>query len=349
MMYQSLRLIGGTEIENLTCDNLDGQDIIYWDDIKQVFPGAQHVKNGSVVVGLLRGPDRSRIVPNCIKLCPGVILDVVLSPTATVQDVPSQIPTDEDSGRFEAPRDLSYLLRAYGAQLELLDFHKNRLDDMTLRALAKSIKYGSNLKEVLFPLYKPNHKSEHLDNKSVASLADIVARSALHTFRIDLNQQDTRVRILDAIQWRHLRKLTVVDSDENQGVGMKALVESMERWPGELDLEYFHYGARSTTEDQQRLLRRSVSLVSVKHLEVSVDKLTCEQALAICNSVDFSRTEYFFLATERWPSSDVQVILDAILGCGTPCLQNVVMRNAIITQELEDQMWAKGIKLARSR
>ncbi|KAF9998830.1 hypothetical protein BGZ80_006988 [Entomortierella chlamydospora] len=349
MICQSLRLLGGTEIETIACDRLDEQDIVYWDDIEQVFPGVQYVKNGNHVVGLLRGPDRPRIVPNCIKFYPDVTLDVVLSPVTLVQDVQSQIPTDKDNGRVEPPRDLSYLLRTYGAQLEILDFQKIRLDDMALRALAKSIKYGSSLKEVLFPLYRPNHKSEHLDNKSVASIADIVARSALHTFRIDLGQEDTRVRILDAIQWRHLRKLIVVDNDENQGIGMRAIVESMARWPGELDLEYFHYGARGTTEDQQRFLRQSVSSVPIKHLEISVDKLTCEQGIEICNSVDFSRMEYFFLAAEGWSSSDAQAFLDVLLETETLRLHTVVMRNAVITQGLEDMMLARGIKLARSR
>ncbi|KAF9387976.1 hypothetical protein BGX21_000424 [Mortierella sp. AD011] len=264
MICQSLRLLGGTEIETIACGRLDEQNIVYWDDIEQVFPGVQYVKNGNLVVDLLRGPDRSRIVPNCIKFYPNVTLDVVLSPVTLVQDVQSQILTDKDIRHVEPPRDLSYLLRTYGAQLEILDFQKTRLDDMALRALAKSIKYGSSLKEVLFPLYRPSHKSEHLDNKSVASIADIVARSALHTFRIDLGQEDTRVRILGAIQWRHLRKLIVVDSDKNQGVGMRAIVESMTRWPGELDLEHFHYGARGTTEDQQRFLRQTVSLIDLR-------------------------------------------------------------------------------------
>ncbi|KAG0212924.1 hypothetical protein BGX31_001373 [Mortierella sp. GBA43] len=75
---QSLRLVGTTDILEISCDQDDGQNVIYWNDILDVFPGAQYVKNGNSVVKRLRhsgsGGNNQRI-----KHHPGVILDVVLS------------------------------------------------------------------------------------------------------------------------------------------------------------------------------------------------------------------------------------------------------------------------------
>ncbi|KAG0274110.1 hypothetical protein BGZ96_004491, partial [Linnemannia gamsii] len=79
---QSFRLIGIKDIEDIPCDNVDGQIIVYWEDIEQVFPRIKHVKNGKVTVTMMRGPDRKRIVPHCIKYHAGVVLDVVLSSAA---------------------------------------------------------------------------------------------------------------------------------------------------------------------------------------------------------------------------------------------------------------------------
>ncbi|KAG0243050.1 hypothetical protein BGX31_011212, partial [Mortierella sp. GBA43] len=82
---QSFRLAGSTDIVKITCDQEDGQNVIYWDDITDIFPGAQYVKNGDVAVKKRRnsGPDRDQA--KRIKHHPGVVLDVVLS-TRLVDD-----------------------------------------------------------------------------------------------------------------------------------------------------------------------------------------------------------------------------------------------------------------------
>ncbi|KAF9350538.1 hypothetical protein BGX34_001158 [Mortierella sp. NVP85] len=74
---QLFRLAGITE--EIPCDHVHSQSIIYWEDIVQVFPGVKHVKNGNLVVKMLRDSNEDRIVPFRIKHYPGVILDVVLS------------------------------------------------------------------------------------------------------------------------------------------------------------------------------------------------------------------------------------------------------------------------------
>jgi hypothetical protein len=57
---QSFRLAGTTDILQIPCDQDDGYNVIYWDNILDVFPGAQYVKNGNTIVNKIRdtGPDR---------------------------------------------------------------------------------------------------------------------------------------------------------------------------------------------------------------------------------------------------------------------------------------------------
>ncbi|KAF8933520.1 hypothetical protein BGZ47_010838 [Haplosporangium gracile] len=78
---QSFRLSGATDVKNIGVDIVNGQNVIYWEDIEQVFPRVGYICNGSSVVKLVRDSNQIRIVPHCIKHYPGVILDVILSTT----------------------------------------------------------------------------------------------------------------------------------------------------------------------------------------------------------------------------------------------------------------------------
>ncbi|KAG0056131.1 hypothetical protein BGZ83_006226 [Gryganskiella cystojenkinii] len=81
--HQSFRISGAmSDTENIDVDTLNGQNVIYWEDIALLFPMVKYVKNGSKLVKMMRDQSGLRIVPHCIKHCPGVILDVVLSAAA---------------------------------------------------------------------------------------------------------------------------------------------------------------------------------------------------------------------------------------------------------------------------
>ncbi|KAG0006683.1 hypothetical protein BGZ65_005161, partial [Modicella reniformis] len=60
--FQLFRLIGTTEIKRVLCSQVEGYDIVYWEDIEYIFPGV-------------------KIQPYCIKHYPGVVLDVAPSIT----------------------------------------------------------------------------------------------------------------------------------------------------------------------------------------------------------------------------------------------------------------------------
>jgi hypothetical protein len=57
---QHFRLAGTAAIEKIDYDHVDGHNVIYWEDIEQVFPGVKHVKCNGVAVNLLRDSDRKR-------------------------------------------------------------------------------------------------------------------------------------------------------------------------------------------------------------------------------------------------------------------------------------------------
>ncbi|KAF9176758.1 hypothetical protein BGZ50_009716 [Haplosporangium sp. Z 11] len=96
---QSFRLIGTTDTVEITVNHVGGQNIVYWEDIEQVFPGVKHTQNGKVAVNMLRDSDGTRIMPHRIKHFPDVVLDVVLSTTVehvhaeSTMATPSQAPT----------------------------------------------------------------------------------------------------------------------------------------------------------------------------------------------------------------------------------------------------------------
>jgi len=57
---QSFRLTGQTDTEEIPCDCVDGDNIIYWEDIEQIYPRVKYIKNGSTAVKLLRDSEQNR-------------------------------------------------------------------------------------------------------------------------------------------------------------------------------------------------------------------------------------------------------------------------------------------------
>ncbi|OAQ29440.1 RNI-like protein [Linnemannia elongata AG-77] len=103
---QSFRIAGTSDVKNIDVDTVNGQSVIYWEDIEQVFPRVGHICNGSSVVKLVRDSKRARIVPHCIKHYPGVVLDVVLATGANCIHEDSSVATSRlapTNGQVETP------------------------------------------------------------------------------------------------------------------------------------------------------------------------------------------------------------------------------------------------------
>ncbi|KAG0059485.1 hypothetical protein BGZ89_000363, partial [Linnemannia elongata] len=100
--FQSFRIAGtATNIENIDVDTINGLNVIFWEDIEQVFPGVQHIRNGSSVVKLLRDSNQTRIIPHCIRHYPDVVLDVVLFSAANHVHVDSPMTTPPVSNQAD--------------------------------------------------------------------------------------------------------------------------------------------------------------------------------------------------------------------------------------------------------
>ncbi|KAG0364696.1 hypothetical protein BGX24_004487, partial [Mortierella sp. AD032] len=55
---QSVRLTGTMDTVEITLNHIEGQNFVCWEDIEQVFPGVQLVRNGKSVIKFLLGSDQ---------------------------------------------------------------------------------------------------------------------------------------------------------------------------------------------------------------------------------------------------------------------------------------------------
>ncbi|KAG0367408.1 hypothetical protein BGX24_003233, partial [Mortierella sp. AD032] len=55
---QSFRFIGTTDTVEITLNHVEGHNFVNWEDIEQVFPGAQRVRNGKSMIKFLLGSDQ---------------------------------------------------------------------------------------------------------------------------------------------------------------------------------------------------------------------------------------------------------------------------------------------------
>ncbi|KAI8358913.1 hypothetical protein B0O80DRAFT_258581 [Mortierella sp. GBAus27b] len=104
---QSFRLAGTTDTLEISCDQDDGQNVIYWTDILDAFPGVQYVKNGNLLVKRLKDftPDENK--PQRIKHYPGVVLDVVLSDSTASDPTTSATAYSKQPAICDQPSDPS--------------------------------------------------------------------------------------------------------------------------------------------------------------------------------------------------------------------------------------------------
>ncbi|KAF9960860.1 hypothetical protein BGZ72_005696 [Mortierella alpina] len=123
-----------------------------------------------------------------------------------------------------ALQNLPQLFKAHGAQVEALDFRQIALNELVTEALVEATQAGSSLKVLSL-----DGSDGCLSDKCSGDLASIVSRSELHTFRIKLDDADRHVRILRAIQWVHIRRLEIRETQHSREMAMKALVDGMER------------------------------------------------------------------------------------------------------------------------
>jgi hypothetical protein len=53
-------LIGKADLKDIICDQVDGENVVFWEDIEQVFPGVKYITNGNTVISMMRDSNRKR-------------------------------------------------------------------------------------------------------------------------------------------------------------------------------------------------------------------------------------------------------------------------------------------------
>ncbi|KAF9576918.1 hypothetical protein EC968_000043 [Mortierella alpina] len=105
---QSFRLIGTAEIVKIPIQHTNGQGLVCWEAIEQVFPGVKSVNNGDVPV------------PHYIKHVPDEVLTVVLSNS-----------TDRCRAEYSAPSLISTVPHNAGQTVGAIDARADRPDDFS--------------------------------------------------------------------------------------------------------------------------------------------------------------------------------------------------------------------------
>ncbi|KAF9359992.1 hypothetical protein BGX34_008020 [Mortierella sp. NVP85] len=99
-LTQSFRLVDEPVVKKIHCSQVDGINVILWEDIEHAFPGLQYVKSGNIIISPMRDSSGNRTVPHCVEHFPGEVLNVILSDHADAGSVtlPAESPSQRDNG-----------------------------------------------------------------------------------------------------------------------------------------------------------------------------------------------------------------------------------------------------------
>ncbi|KAG0222218.1 hypothetical protein B0O80DRAFT_429029 [Mortierella sp. GBAus27b] len=259
-------------------------------------------------------------------------------------------PTDSTSKSRTALQELAHMFLAHGGRIETLDIDISWMDSTALITLAEAIQKESNLKSLSL--------TRKIDQDGMDHVSRIVKRSRLHKLEISLDEDSGCERILESIQWRHVRELSVTQTSSVQYTPndsklreiLDCLISSRSsrkevEGSEPVQLEYFKLDVRFHMEEEEvGLLGHVLSLSQPKHLQL-LTTVTGAQLLVLLKQIDVRRLEYFEAWTEYTDCTKVQAILDILEDA--PELHTVRLKNAVILPKQKEQMRAKGVSLSR--
>ncbi|KAF9364113.1 hypothetical protein BGX34_002480 [Mortierella sp. NVP85] len=242
-------------------------------------------------------------------------------------------------------KDKADFLKVLGGRIDTVVLTEHELDDTTVAGFAKATEDGSRLKELTLQKIGRN-----LSEQCITDLASIVSRSELRKIEIYLENDEGRVRILESIQWEHIRELKFrMEQRGFETQVMKALVNGAKEVSGRIELEVFHFHSENDKDvslaiPEDGFLEAFLSLTSLKKLLLVVE-MTFEQILSLLKSVDFSRIEILNLWARDFDSAEVDAVLECLQDATE--LSFVRLWHANITDEQREWMTARGIQLSR--
>ncbi|KAF9353774.1 hypothetical protein BGX34_011390 [Mortierella sp. NVP85] len=219
----------------------------------------------------------------------------------------------------------------------------DNLDESTLDALAKVTYNESGLKELYL------RRDGQLGDPFINNISSIVDRCELHQIRFFLYEDEGLVRILESIQWKHLRELQIyLKPGTFETRVMRVLVDGVTKMSEKVELERFLFwregGDGTLTLPEGDLLQTFVALASIEKLELYVD-MALEQMLSLLRSADFSRMHHLELSAGSFDSFQVDAILESLHHATN--LRRLCLWYANITEEQKGRMNAKGVHFSR--
>jgi len=188
-----------------------------------------------------------------------------------------------------------------------------------------------------------------LGDSLINNLSSIVSRSELSWIRIHTEEDPGRVRILESIQWKHLRELYIaLNPGTFETSVMRILVDGVTKMSEKVGLDLFEFGGKtwgSVSLREGDLLQTFVASTSIEYLRLSV-AMTLEQILSLLRSADFSQMRCLKLWAKGFDSVQVDAILDG-LQCAKK-LRSLDLLYANITDEQKSRMKARGVTLSAS-
>ncbi|KAI8349610.1 hypothetical protein B0O80DRAFT_429020 [Mortierella sp. GBAus27b] len=179
----------------------------------------------------------------------------------------------------------------------------------------------------------------------VQNVARIVSRSELPRLWIDLRGEEERVQILESIQWKHIRSLSIrVDRESVETRAMKALVEGRDKEKGQVELDYFEFWSHSfetVSSEFPALCKSFVASTSIENLYLWVH-VTPSDMESVLKSMDMSRLRWITLWPEGYSSNQVDCILDCLNNAHN--LQKVWLYLYDRTQEQIQRMKVRGVE-----
>ncbi|KAF9366825.1 hypothetical protein BGX34_006094 [Mortierella sp. NVP85] len=240
-------------------------------------------------------------------------------------------------------KDKAEFLKILGGRIDNIRLSENELTDAAVADFVTALEAGSQLQGLTL-----EKTEQHLSEQCVKDIAGIVTSSKLSTFTIYSGEDAGRVRILESIQWEHLRKLVIIMDRESLWADvMKALVDGVKS--KKIKLENFQLLCSSDNlldsilMSEEELLPMFLASTALSTLALQVE-MSSEQALSWVKSFDCSRMQEFrLLGVKGFDSAAVEAMIECLQDATE--LRLLHLKLAKITEEQKKRMEAKGVTL----
>jgi len=232
-----------------------------------------------------------------------------------------------------------HVLTVYGEE-SIQELDMDKLDDLAVDTIAKATTNGSKFTGLAL------RRADKLSGAFINDLSSIVSRSELSTITFYTKEDSGRVRILESIQWKHLRHLIIqLKRGTFETSVMRTLVDGVTKMSEKVELDEFRFGGETwgtVSLLEGDLLQTFVASTSIGWLVLNVD-MTLEQILSLLRSADVSQMYSLILRAAGFDSAKVDAILDGLQRAKK--LRYLHLVYAKITDEQKSRMRARGVDL----